>query len=136
VQPKHKPRLATVEDGRTGQLKLKLIQDGTAYDIKVFSRDQVRTPAQAFSWVADVFTELRKHGIPPHQADELFKELTIPGLSLSPQETVLTTGTVSSQGQIKIKEAVKPFLPWQPGDQIEFVLKEKDVVIRNTRKKA
>jgi bifunctional DNA-binding transcriptional regulator/antitoxin component of YhaV-PrlF toxin-antitoxin module len=52
------------------------------------------------------------------------------------EETVITTAKISSQGQIKIKKALTPFLPWQPGDLVEFVLKEKDIIIRNTHKKA
>lgn len=131
-----KNRLAILDDGHTGILKLKLIQDGIAYDIKTFTRDQLRTPSQIFSWYADVLFELRKQGISNEAANELFKGFYIPGLSSSASETILAKGPVSSQGQIKIKKAVKPFLPWQEGDQIEFILKEKDVVIRNTHKKA
>lgn len=130
------PRLVILEDGHTGQIKLKLIQDGFAYDIKTFTRDQLRTNSQIFGWIADVFFELRKQGISPQAANELFKDVYIPGLSPSPEERVLDKGRISSQGQIKIKKGVKPFLPYQPGDEIAFVLKEKDVVIRNTHEKA
>jgi|GEM_PF-6405484 len=54
----------------------------------------------------------------------------------SEEETILTTAKISSQGQITITKPVQPWLPWEPGDVIEFVLKGKDVVIRNTHKKA
>jgi len=131
-------RLAVLEDGRTGQLKLKLIQDDTiAYDIKIFTRDQLRTSKQIFSWIADVLAELRKHGIQPEEADKLFEGIRIPGLSVNEEgEVFLAAGPISSQGQIKIKSKVKPYLPWESGDNMEFFLKDKDVVIRNSHKKA
>lgn len=54
---------------------------------------------------------------------------------MAKEETVLTTTTISSQGQITITKPVQPWLPYEAGDIIEFVLKGKDIVIRNTHRK-
>jgi hypothetical protein len=56
-------------------------------------------------------------------------------LTTGPKEVILTTGRISKVGQIKIKKAVRPFLPWKPGDEVTFLLKYGDVVIRLTRRK-
>lgn len=49
-------------------------------------------------------------------------------------EKKLGTSTVSSQHQTTLIREVRPFLECGPGDTIEFVWKDGDVVIRKAKK--
>jgi hypothetical protein len=56
------------------------------------------------------------------------------GQVIMAKEVILATAPVSSQLQVRIKNAVQPFLDVKEGDRIEFVLTEKkEILIRKER---